>query len=283
MAGRGRSLVFAVRNHPRSRLLALSLRTTSRPMRRKVGLDPGAVAFRTSREQRAPHRFVGVHHPEFRLVVRVDAQEVEDQAMGSRRVFGQVVVHDHADALTTESREVPVDLVGIARYGPVLQGKRLATTGGDPPPEGAVAFRLQCLGEIPDVLVALIEHLAVLRVHLVDRVAQHDDDPGVRREVADLPGGLARVEVEDRVVPAVALPGVRRERRQVVREPDARRCSCRRAEAQVGAEVVELPGGHEHVGMLAQVGGEGSGPGLRGSHQKEVGSRAGAPGWGSGL
>ncbi len=139
-------------------------------------------------ERGAADRLVGIHDPELRFVLGIDLEKFENAAMFARCVPGQVVMHDHTDACRAERLEIPLHLVVVARHRPILQGKGLPATGRDAPAEGAVLLGLEGGGEIGDVLVALVEQLAVLRVHLVHRVAQDDDDSGVRSEGADLAG-----------------------------------------------------------------------------------------------
>ena len=126
----------------------------------------------------------------------------------------------------------------------------------------------QGLGEVGYVLDHVEDELVVLGVHDVDRVAQHDHDLGVGRELLDLFRRGRRIEVP-RARLASALTGLRAlEQAQVVglAHPAV-------ATRQVVAEVERLlVKRHEDLRMPAELLVEGGAAALERADDEEIGS-----------
>ena len=218
-----------------------------------------------------PHLLVLVSPPELRGEGGIDTQKPKEVFVFAGGVADQVVMKDHVYAIAAEDREVPFQLVGKGDHPSIEKVLAADGTWGQPPSLGAILLGGEGIGEVGDLLLAIEQQLAVLRMHHINGVAQHDDDARIRRAGLDLSSGTLRIQVPGRRLPHALMR---------LRPAKERKILLERQPAVPTGEVVSkeqwlLVERHEDLRMLLQVGEHRRRAALRRAHNEEVGQAPG--------
>ena len=224
-----------------------------------------------------------------RAVGRVDPQEAQQVLELDLGLHGHFLEDRHVQLVAAEDVEPALEMLPVV--APIVVGAKAGTrTGREPATLRAVRVGREGFLEIEQVFALGAHAPGVERVDHVDRVAQHDHQPGVGGDFPDQPRRRLRVDVARR--PLANDLGIARLGEEVVVllvvHPIHEQVA-ERAAGQFGGEVVGLlEVGQEDLGMALQVLVHRRGAALGCADDEHVrhapaGSRSGRSGVGGGL